>query len=254
MSEIQIGQVYEIFNDENTDTYVGSTFNSLGQRYSQHKHNSKNLIRSSYNSPIYTAMRELGIEKFHITCLETVECKDKTELLQHEQRYMDELKPVYNYQRAFNTDETRKIVSKAYYEKNKIELYQKSKEQVKQWHDENKTHVKTYKAEHYEKNKTAIRVKQKQYAKDNAEIAKARAKAWALANTQISICECGASVKKKQKSKHIKTKMHLNFINKVVVVVPDTHTKCGCGTIYRTVDKKQHIKSKKHIKFAESDI
>jgi DNA-directed RNA polymerase subunit RPC12/RpoP len=64
-------------------------------------------------------------------------------------------------------------------------------------------------------------------------------------------CECGSKVVFSHKSHHLKTQLHLNFINKVEVVKPEklTHYDCECGSKVVFSNKSHHLKSVKHLNF-----
>ena len=212
-----IGSIYKISNTIDDRLYIGSTFNSVNQRFHQHKTNSRCETRKNYNGVLYVAMRELGEDKFRIEVIETVECKDKDELHTHEQRHIDELKPIFNYQKAHHTAETKKIWRKQY-EKNRAENRTEEEklannERIKKWHTDNKAHVKEYKKQHYLKNKTAIADKHKSYYEANKEHLKAKAKLYAKATPKIkTLCECGGSYMTGQKNRHCQTDLHKNWI------------------------------------------
>ena len=86
-------------------------------------------------------MRELGVDKFRIEVIETVECKNKDELHSHEQKHIDELKPIFNYQRAYTTEETRKVVKKNWYNNKRANMTEADKKaetlRVKEWATKN---------------------------------------------------------------------------------------------------------------------
>ena len=185
-----ISIVYKITNSVDDRLYIGSTTQSLNQRFSQHKKNATIETRKGYNGALYVAMRELGIDKFHIEVIETVECKDKDQLHQHEQKHIDEIKPVFNYQRAHNTEADKIETRKQYYinNKDKIHVYAISterRESMKTYQQENKEKLKKYKAELFKKQK---------------------------ANAVSCECECGGHYKDYTKKQHLKSKKRITWM------------------------------------------
>jgi hypothetical protein len=64
-------------------------------------------------------------------------------------------------------------------------------------------------------------------------------------------CECGSNVCISNKSYHLKTIQHLNFIKHVVKVPPkskaETVVHCGCGKTFSLKNKTHHNKTKCHL-------
>ena len=75
MVNYQNGKIYQIINDVNNKVYIGSTCQSLCRRLGGHRARVK-----LETSPIYTAMRELGVEHFQIVLVQNAPCDSKEEL------------------------------------------------------------------------------------------------------------------------------------------------------------------------------
>lgn len=75
-----MGYIYKIYNDINDLVYVGQTCRTIQERWDQHLHASQKLKNTN---KLYTAMRELGSENFHIIQLE--ECENQ--LLNQKENY-----------------------------------------------------------------------------------------------------------------------------------------------------------------------
>jgi hypothetical protein len=64
-------------------------------------------------------------------------------------------------------------------------------------------------------------------------------------------CGCGSNVRISNKSYHLKTIQHLDFINNVVKVPPkskaSTVVHCGCGKTFSLKNKTHHNKTKCHL-------
>ena len=90
----QEGKIYKIYNTITDDIYIGSTSQKLCERMRQHR-NDYNLNRR-FNTSIYKAFREHGIENFFIELIETCPCNGKNELRKTEGNYIITLKPSLN--------------------------------------------------------------------------------------------------------------------------------------------------------------
>ena len=91
------GRIYRIENIENENFYIGQTYQTLSQRFTNHKCEAK---RGKTNGPLYRAMRKYGIELFIIEDIETREFETKKEakewMNEREIHYISTLKPAYN--------------------------------------------------------------------------------------------------------------------------------------------------------------
>lgn len=210
---MSLGFIYKISNNNDNRLYIGSTFKGINERFYQHKSNCRSENRTS--SALYVAMREIGEGNFKIEVIEIIyNCTDKDELRKYEQKYIDELKPEFNCQRAHHTAETKKNRRREYEKNRHEEKKLEDKERVKKWHTENKERVKEYKKQHYLKNKAAIAEKSKKYYEANKEHLKEYSKKHAQENPKVSIsCECGGTYMTGKKNRHFKTKLHINWVN-----------------------------------------
>jgi hypothetical protein len=107
--------------------------------------------------------------------------------------------------------------AKGHYEENKDQKL----EYQKQYAEENKEKVKSYQDEYREKNKMQLYEQKKIYRAQHKEEAKEKQKAWREANKekiqeqkkQIIDCECGCKYTFGNKNRHLKCKVHLDFIS-----------------------------------------
>ena len=183
-------KIYTIRCTEDTNLiYVGSTIQPLYKRWHEHKrkHNNKNNLQ--YNTPYYTKMRELGIDKFYIELYEDIKCENIEQLHRREGEVIRKIGTL-NKNIAGRTD-------KEYWEDNKEQRkkkYQDNKEcmlsKIRQYYAKNKEIIKQMKKENYEKNKEQISEKK-----------------------AITInCICGSCFRKCDVARHNKTKKHTEFI------------------------------------------
>ncbi len=192
------GTVYKIICKLDSDiVYIGSTFNSLRNRWQHHKALYKSYLegKEKIAITIFPYFEKIGIENFKIIQINEYECyrenrSDRRHLNVYEQLWINKTRCVnkvnpfnllkYNtnvireYQKEYrekNKDKIReyhennKEQRKEYYEKNKEqrkEYYEKNKEQRKEYNEKNKENYKEYQKEYRKKNKDKIREKNKE--------------------------------------------------------------------------------------------
>ncbi len=100
------GYIYMIYNDLTDDIYVGSTMKNIDVRFKQHLRTSKNWRYSKF----YNFVNRLGVDKFHIKLLDTVEFKQGYTEREHlenlryvEGNYIKKYKPSLNSSNVFGT-------------------------------------------------------------------------------------------------------------------------------------------------------
>ena len=71
------GKIYKLVNSKNDMLYIGSTTTTLTKRFYTHKAEANS---TRLTSPIYEAMRDIGIDNFAIILLENFACGSKSEL------------------------------------------------------------------------------------------------------------------------------------------------------------------------------
>jgi group I intron endonuclease len=216
----KIGIIYKITNDVDDQIYVGSTFGSLNRRWCYHKSRCKE--GETTTRKIYKLMRTHGVEKFHISLLESAECNTLEDLRLCEQKHMDLLNPTLNSARAHITPELKS--------KNAVE-------RAKTWAEENKERSDSLKHKSYLKNKEKYLEDSKKRYEENKEDVKKRVKEYRAKNIEKInkklkekiLCECGQYYQRTSKSRHIKSKAHKLYLNPPEV--PETHYRCICHSV-----------------------
>jgi len=203
-------KVYKIWSHQGDKIYVGSTTKELlCQRMIAHRNSYNSWKTTNKNMvTVYSIFDEYGLDNCFIELLEARECKSKDELAQLEGRYIRELVCV-----------NRKIEGrsyKQYYEENKDQLLennkkyrQDNKEQIskqkKQYQEHNKETISEKKKEYYEEHKATISEYQKLYHEVNKEKLSEYRK-------QKNSCECGGMYVYSNKSQHLKSIKHCQFV------------------------------------------
>ena len=91
--------------DGGNDIYIGSTSQSLGKRFTEHKHNAGNPSRLKYygSSKLYEEMREVGIHKWEIVPLLTFACNRDT-IFEFEKQWVEATRANLNTNSPVNDD------------------------------------------------------------------------------------------------------------------------------------------------------
>lgn len=173
------GLVYKIIHNQSNICYVGSTFNNLKNRWQMHKNYKSNKTECS----IVKYFEKYGIENFKIILIKKYEVYDRKQLLALEQLWINKLKSI-NINKAFQPLNN---------ERDK-QLRILNKEKKREYNNLNKDKIKEYQKNYYNENKEEVLKKNK-------------------INSKIRIiCNCGIEINKGEKSKHIKTKKHINLL------------------------------------------
>jgi len=207
------GRVYAIRSHQTTDIYIGSTTQILCKRMSDHRGHYKRYLNNQMN---YISSFELvKYEDSYIELIYEGEFESKESLQQKEGEYQRDMSCVnkriegrpQNYLHQEN-EEYRIEYKHTWYENNKETLKEKYKkyaethkerraETSKKWREENKE----YKAE-----------MDKKWREENKEHKSETNRNWRKTKYE---CECGSVLCIGDKSKHIKTKKHQLFLQKV---------------------------------------
>ena len=108
---MKISGVYKITNTVTGDFYIGSSKN-VKLRWSVHK--CPSTWKKCPNNPLYLNMKKYGVDKFEFQILEETESKC---LKEAEQKFIENMKPIYNSNRANGWDFERYKESQKEYNK-----------------------------------------------------------------------------------------------------------------------------------------
>lgn len=177
--------VYKITIGE--ETYVGSTCN-FKKRLSKHKSDCYNTESKGYNSKIYKYIREHSHwDNVKVEIIVHLHPKfNRGERDNFEQEWIDYLNPTLNDYKAYTG--------------------LNEKEWHKQWYIDNKDRILENQKQFYKDNKDRILENKKQFYKDNKDkISEKR--------NQKFNCECGGKYTDRHKSRHLKSKKHLKYMD-----------------------------------------
>jgi hypothetical protein len=189
---------YRIYskNPAITECYIGST-EDLYQRKSTHKANCNNINNPYYNIKIYQYIRSNGgFESFEFEVIDTITFS-KTDRLFHERRLIKLYGATLNtVVRPIITEEDKNEYKKEYYETHKEKIDEYQKEYQKEYRETHKEYYKEHSKEYYETHKEELHNKK---------------------NTKMVCDVCGVEHSYGNKSRHLKSKKHQDYIiNKTI--------------------------------------
>ena len=194
MPDYSTGKIYKVINPQNEIIYIGSTTQTLSQRFCRHEH------------------KAIGNK---IILLENCPCNSREELVKREQELIEQSDNLLNKFRAYMSEEQHKEYRKKYYKQYNETNRNKISEKAKIYYEKNKNKITEKSKEHYENNKEN---KKEQYEKNKNKISE-KAKIYYEKNKNKIlekykvkiICECGCEISK-YNNKHKKTKKHIKLM------------------------------------------
>ena len=201
------------------ECYVGHTTN-FNRRKSEHKGKCYDINHRCYNLKLYQFIRDNGgFENFDVIIVEKFPCNDKNEASQRERYFYEQLNSNLNSVIPFRTKDERKQIQKCYTETNKEKIAEKSKEhREKNKEDLNEKH-KIYR----QNNKASIAVRDALYRQNHKKESSEYFKQHRINNKEKikayretkNECACGGHYTTNHKARHLDTKLHQEYINKI---------------------------------------
>ena len=191
MPDYQKGKIYSIRSHETDEIYIGSTTQTLSQRFAKHRCDMKK--RKDGKCKYTTSFKILEYPTCYIELLENYSCNSREELEKKEGEYIRSMECV-NRCVAGRTQKE--------YRQDNIDIV---RERERQYARDNSNHIKEYKKQYRLDNADKIKEQTKQYRLDNADKIKEHA-------NQKHNCECGGSYTHKNIRRHEKTKKHQAYI------------------------------------------
>lgn len=198
---MKTGRVYKIIVQEGNECYVGSTFNTLRDRFGKHK----GLYKKSANKcSVSKLFDKYGVDKCKIILIKEYEVEDRKHLEAYETLWICKLKSI-NMVMPFSNKirEIRNMRKKEHYQKNKESINESRKDYRKEYYENNKEKHHKLTKEWYENNKEKHHELSKKHYEKNKE------KINAKRGEKIPCESCGKIMRRDSISKH-KKRFHLN--------------------------------------------
>ena len=206
MVNYQFGKLYKLVDNTNGNCYVGSTCEQyLSRRLACHVGEYRRYLTNKRKTKI-TSFDIIANGCYEIVLLENYPCNSIDELHERERHFIETLQSVVNKNLPNRNGKDWRDANKSY----NAEYYEKNKESFKtyfgQYYKNNKEKILKMKKEYTSNNSESIKEYNKQYyaCGNNAERIKA--------NQRKSYeCLCGSLITYGSKSRHNKSKHHLEF-------------------------------------------
>jgi hypothetical protein len=200
-----IGIIYKITALGTDKIYIGSTFDTLENRWKYHKSNHKN---DDYKISVDELFRIYGVENCEIVKMYEYDVYDKKCLEAYETKWINIYKNIVVNRKMpiqFLKQEKNRQKHEEYAKNNKEKIQERSR----RYYEENKEEInerrEEYQKQYKQKNKEKISEKHRLYRQENLDKIRAR-------QTEMFHCECGVSVQKSNKSYHLKSKKHIEYM------------------------------------------
>jgi hypothetical protein len=180
-------KIYLISSSQTNKVYIGSTKNTLEQRFSLHKSHAKNTK--------YKCRSRVLINEFSDCKIDLIEYTTKEDRLPRERFWVE-----YYGDRAVNRQIPGRT-QKEWYQQHAEEMKENYKEYYQQHAEEIKERMKEYNQQHAEE----IKENYKEYYQQHAEEIKERMKEYSAVRIN---CECGTSYTRNNKTRHLQSKKH----------------------------------------------
>ena len=197
MPDYQKGKIYQIWDEDYQECYIGSTVQELSMRMCGHRKDYRRFKEGNGKyMTVYKMFEKYDETKCRIELMENYPCNCKQELERREGEMIR------------NTDCMNKNIAgrtaKETYENDRDKYLEK----FKQYHKNNTERRSKYTKEYRGKNRDKIKEqKRKDYA-NRREVILTELK-------QLWICECGITTTVGNKSRHIKSSKHQHYLNQM---------------------------------------
>jgi hypothetical protein len=232
------GKIYKIIALQGNECYVGSTFNTLRDRWYKHKQHYNELKNGNLSSSVTSSILfdKYGYDNCKIVLIKEYSVIDRAHLEVYESLWIFKLKSI-NKIIPFTTEWLRKEQKRKYYEEHREEMnenrrkkrlengdeirakarekYAKNREMVlkrsNQYREKNREIINAQKREHYKNNVERLTEKQRQYRENNKEAIAEKKEKYGSEKIECSICNC--FIRRDSLLRHTKTKKHQDNLN-----------------------------------------
>jgi len=250
-----------------TEIYIGHTTN-----FTQRKHNHHSSCYNSnlkyYNILVYKFIRNNGgWNNWSMLKIEDYNCNDKYEAINRERYWIETLKSKLNVNNPIATDEEKIQQKKDWYEENKDKILEKGKinygenkeqklEYQKQYTEDNKDKIKEQQNNYRDKNKDKLAAQKKIYREQHKAQSAQANKEWKKANkeklkelrAEVINCECGNQYTFGNKIRHLQSKIHTEYTDKLCGIVNPVISEEEEKVIEETKKKKISEQQKEYRK------
>lgn len=211
-----IGRVYKIINSDESIMYIGSTTQTLQQRWRMHKNNYRRWTESKGNNcSIFSYFKEHGVDAFSIHLVSEHQLENRKQLCEFEQLLIDRSVCVNQVRAHRSADQLKESVREA---SKRYNLNHREKRQTKaqEYRQANPEKIHEQRQQYYQEKKDEVLEKSRQYYQEHKEQMMERKRQWRLENRnrqrEQTDCECGGKYTHAGRSIHFKTRKHQSWV------------------------------------------
>ena len=252
------------------DIYIGHTTHFINRK-NQHKTSCHNINDKKYNQYVYKFIRENGgWNNWSMIQIQEHNCKNKREAEATEHFWIENLGAKLNSNKPYAMcKEEPQLYKQCWYEEKKDYILQKAKdnyeenkeeknEYQKQYAQENKEQISQTQKEYREKNKEKLTEQKKEYREAHKEEAAKANKEWReknkdkikATNSEIINCECGNQYSFANRHRHLQSKKHTDYQNKLCGIIKEQDTVIEYKI---SEEEKQNIIKQKQKEYREKN-
>ena len=275
MSDITTGTIYKIIcRLDHKFVYIGSTFDTLRNRWQRHKRHYSDWIKDSDTGKCACApyFKKYGIDNFKILEIRKydIHMKDRKCLFAYEMLWISKTRGCCN--KILPIQYFKKEARKGYYRNYCNNNQEKILKNSANYRANNKDRIKESNKKWYDNHREEIlrkdRVKYQNNLEKERERSRIKSQKDREKNSEKLKCACGSEVTKHHMSRHYKSKTHMDFLARGCIVkkVDTVERKkqryeankieiaekkkikvtCQCGSTLRKEDMARHCKTAKH--------
>ena len=202
-----IGRIYKVQHLDSSLCYVGSTCNTVRDRWRLHKNAFSIWLKNKEDQKtvsLFPLLEQYGIDRFQMLLIKENQIVDKKHLFVYEQLAINRTKSCCNENAALQL----------------ISLNCMAKHYARKYRQMNKQAIINNNRKYRQMNKQAISKKDQEYRQANKQVINEKNREYYQANKQsicakaiIKItCECGSIIRKNQLSRHQKSAKHAKLL------------------------------------------
>lgn len=234
------GKIYKIVDVGYSKCYIGSTCESLSKRMARHRSSYNQYLNGVFKKSVrsFELFDEFGFDNCKIELIENHPCKNNEELHKREGHHIKQTECVNKLiagrtQQEWVKDNAEHLA--IYNKKHRENMKDHYQEYWKQYHQDNKESRNEKQREYDNLHKETRHIKQKEYRENKKEQIANQQQRWYVNNrdmkltksqehyeqnkqkilarqAEIITCSCGVEHRRGNKSRHIKTQQHQEWL------------------------------------------
>ena len=180
MNKYQDAKIYKIVVNDYSKCYIGSTCETLSQRFARHRYNHRNAKKWNTLTSANRLFDEFGYDNCKIELIENFPCNSRDELLRREGYHIKNSECINRCVAGRTISEWKQDNKEDYDNKRK------------NYSEQNRDYIQQRSSEHYHQYKDTINQRRK----------------------ETVTCDCGSTFRKVDKCRHETSKKHKDYINK----------------------------------------